>query len=1057
MFARLRMSVEEVLDEFDTVVEQVYSQVDMSPSERTARLRSCMEDLMKRRNYPLDAKLIDEKSLKSCACFVLSRLRINTGPKVCLRSYPVQSSPASSITIIEAALATCAVQPQFAPVACGQGFRRKEYIGAGIGANNPIREVIAEAQLLFGGDANVASLLSLGNGHPGIVTFPSGGGELGLSKLVWDMMNDCTQTAREVEQQIGGAGVYFRLSVEQGMQAEHCDEIVDPSWIVAQTETYMEDPATHIKVDTFARSIDAAPQPITITQLKSGQIPNVSLQLPLDLEKKQLHVVVTDPDDAILRNLKPVNLEYGTHVAECMEGTRQNILAEICRWMDGADAPNILWLKGYPGVGKSAIASSVMEQLRSLKRLGSSFFFQREKANSMTTNALWRVVAYDLARQYPPIKERIVAALKDDETIPAAFNIDKLFRQLIYDPLLASEGTLTGPAPVVVLDALDECGGLDGQRSEHRRSLLRTLKDWSRLPRKFKLFVTSRDESDIGRLFSTTSHHVVEVLTGQTVEAQSSEDIEKFLRFRFQEISAAYSMSLRPDWPGSSIIRDLTAKSQGLFIWVKVITNFADSGDPEEQLSKILCGGGAGDMAALYSFILNSFFPNPSEMLIDSFRLILGTIILAKVPFSVPSIMNFLSLKPTAMERICNGLQAVMDSRETLRIQHQSFVDFLIDPGKCPSAFVIDLKRENQSLTMACLRTMRDGLCFNICNLETSYLRNGDVPNLAARVEECIPPELSYSCFFWASHLKVIPFGLEEMRYLEDFMNNLFLYWLEALSLMKRVGIASGMLWILIDWIQAGSSSATMARDMQKFVATFGSIISQSAPHVYLSALPFAPQKSAVSRQYSARWDPKTGETVMGPMKGHTDWVHSVAFSPDGRLLVSSSYDETILVWDTETSEVVAGPLHGHMSWVLSVAFSPNGRQVVSGSSDCTIRVWAIEIHEMAPESLKKYTNLAKSIAFRPDGKRTVPSSHENAIQVCNNSMRTPPCFNNNSLIQEGWVLGPSSELLFWVLPDLRAGLYRPENTLIISQGLKTKLDLTAFTHGESWARCRRA
>ncbi|KIM32663.1 hypothetical protein M408DRAFT_62111, partial [Serendipita vermifera MAFF 305830] len=186
-----------------------------------------------------------------------------------LRSYPVPSFPTSPITIIDAVLATCAIQPQFAPVVCGQGFRKKEYIGAGVGTNNPIREVIAEAQLLYGGDANVASLLSLGNGHPGITTLSLSDGELGLSKVLWDIMNDCTQTAREVEQQIGTSGIYFRFSVEQGMQADHYDEIADPSWIVSQTESYIEDPVTHNKLSTFARNIDAAIQPISIIQLST--------------------------------------------------------------------------------------------------------------------------------------------------------------------------------------------------------------------------------------------------------------------------------------------------------------------------------------------------------------------------------------------------------------------------------------------------------------------------------------------------------------------------------------------------------------------------------------------------------------------------------------------------------------------------------------------------------------------------------------------------------------------------------------------------------------------
>src|SRR5271154_4269398 len=102
-----------------------------------------------------------------------------------------------------------------------------------------------------------------------------------------------------------------------------------------------------------------------------------------------------------------------------MEGTRQDILGRINTWMLNLDAPNILWLKGHPGVGKSAISASVVERLGAAKRLGSRFFFQRQAATSMTTSALWRTVAYDLARQYPTMRKHLLAALKEDETIPA--------------------------------------------------------------------------------------------------------------------------------------------------------------------------------------------------------------------------------------------------------------------------------------------------------------------------------------------------------------------------------------------------------------------------------------------------------------------------------------------------------------------------------------------------------------------------------------------------------------------------------------------------------------
>lgn len=218
-----------------------------------------------------------------------------------------------------------------------------------------------------------------------------------------------------------------------------------------------------------------------------------------------------------------------------MEGTRRDILEKIGSWTSDFDAPNILWLTGHPGVGKSAIASSLVEQLGAAKRLGSRFFFQRQRATAMTTQALWRTVAHDLTRQYPTVRKHLLAVLQADETIPTTINVDKLFRRLVQEPLTASRGIATERLPIIIVDALDECGGLDGQYSEVRRSLMRTLEGWSSLPAQFKLIVTSRGESDIARMFSRTKHYCIEISAGQAVGAQSSEDIRVFLTRQLQQ------------------------------------------------------------------------------------------------------------------------------------------------------------------------------------------------------------------------------------------------------------------------------------------------------------------------------------------------------------------------------------------------------------------------------------------------------------------------------------------------------------------------------------------
>jgi WD40 repeat protein len=85
-------------------------------------------------------------------------------------------------------------------------------------------------------------------------------------------------------------------------------------------------------------------------------------------------------------------------------------------------------------------------------------------------------------------------------------------------------------------------------------------------------------------------------------------------------------------------------------------------------------------------------------------------------------------------------------------------------------------------------------------------------------------------------------------------------------------------------------------------------------------------------------WDVNTGNCIK-TLTGHTNWVWSVAFSPDGKTLVSSSYDRTVRLWDVTTGRCIR-TLTGHTSEIYSVIFSPDGQIVASGSDDHTARLW---------------------------------------------------------------------------------------------------------------------
>ena len=102
-------------------------------------------------------------------------------------------------------------------------------------------------------------------------------------------------------------------------------------------------------------------------------------------------------------------------------------------------------------------------------------------------------------------------------------------------------------------------------------------------------------------------------------------------------------------------------------------------------------------------------------------------------------------------------------------------------------------------------------------------------------------------------------------------------------------------------------------------------------------------------------------------LTGHGDAVYDVAFSPDGRILASGSYDKTVKLWDLANESPVK-TLHGHQDQVFRIAFSPDGRSLASCSGDGTTIVWDVETGERR-QILESHRDPMLDVVYAPDGR----------------------------------------------------------------------------------------
>lgn len=505
-------------------------------------------------------------------------------------------------------------------------------------------------------------------------------------------------------------------------------------------------------------------------------------------------------EDRLFSQLKPVEAAAYDHVdsqiVTCHKDTRVDLLQQIHDWAHASDRPPIFWLSGLAGTGKSTISRTVAQRLDG-DCLGGSFFFKRGGGDRSHARRFFPTLAYQLACMLPWWYEQLLKTLSAEPGITTK-DIRKQFEALIQKPLEEESGmpdTASSKSLIVVIDALDECDASD------IRLVIKLL-----ISTRLRCFITTRPEYNVRSFFKTANESHELVVLHHVDQQTTQNDIQVYIKSRMAHLKTEYNdehdddedAALADDWPGDGILLKLTDLALPLFISAATICRMIEDPDwilsPDERIQDILSSRDRGHdtLDGIYTQVLGRLKLRGEAS--SRFRDIVGSVVLLSDSLDSKSLSSLIQVDKRSVDACLDPLHSVLDianQSAPIKLLHLSFRDFLLSEA-APIEYRVDERHTHANLAKFCCQALLKGLRKDMCDVKSPGKSRTEIDDRLIR--EKLSPQLQYAAMYWVSHLTAGDLLVETGDAFHQLLRTKFLMWLEALSLMDKMGIIFGLI-----------------------------------------------------------------------------------------------------------------------------------------------------------------------------------------------------------------------------------------------------------------------